>query len=362
MLRLFVLLALFFTPLTHGADISVLLTQAQANSVQAQYALGLAYQQGKDTTRSLPDAFYWFEKAAEQGHNKAIEQVAEAYLYGLGTDKDPQQALYWLTKLATLGQTTAQATLGDYYQKLGAQRIDAQDLAQVWYRIASAKDPQAEAKYTKILENKFNQQRAKQVASIKQLEQAIPTTSQNDTELLNNAQPSASSDDIPNGSGSVASDYLLLAGLLIIIFSSMWSMTLWRRRKQKKVQHQQDEKHAQQQLFNQQKKQLKKQKQQLETLFNEVSRLQSDKQKLTQLLAKKTQTPHSPQSPPQTNQNLAVACALFGFMPNQIPDEKAIKLRYKQLSKIYHPDMKGSEEEMKRLNSAVKIVIAHRKR
>ncbi|CSC93275.1 DnaJ domain [Vibrio cholerae] len=52
-----------------------------------------------------------------------------------------------------------------------------------------------------------------------------------------------------------------------------------------------------------------------------------------------------------------MAYALMGFHQNQRPDVKMIKLRYKQLSKIYHPDLHGSEEEMKRLNSAVKIVI-----
>ncbi|MBO0237122.1 DnaJ domain-containing protein, partial [Vibrio parahaemolyticus] len=34
----------------------------------------------------------------------------------------------------------------------------------------------------------------------------------------------------------------------------------------------------------------------------------------------------------------------------------AIKLRYRQLSKLYHPDTRGSEEEMKRLNHAFKLV------
>jgi len=32
-------------------------------------------------------------------------------------------------------------------------------------------------------------------------------------------------------------------------------------------------------------------------------------------------------------------------------------VRYKQLCKIYHPDLKGSDEEMKRLNSALKIIL-----
>lgn len=362
-LRLFLLLILFWTPLATSADLSALITQAQANSVQAQYALGLEYQQGQNTTRSLPDAFYWFEKAAQQGHSKAMEQVAEAYLYGLGTDKNPQQAVFWLTKLALLGQTAAQTTLADYYQKLGAQRIDAQDLAQLWYHIASEKDPQAEEKYTQILEDKFNQQRARQVASIKQLEQAIPDANPSSA-TSNNSQQMTTNESGSNGDGSVASDYLLLVCLLILLFALVWSANLWRRRNQQKEQYARDEKHAQQHQANEQQKQLKKQKQQLETLFHEVQRLQGDKQKLTALLTKKMQAsaPPPPPAPNAAAQNLALACALLGFNPAQIPDEKAIKLRYKQLSKIYHPDMKGTEEEMKRLNGAVKLVMAQRKK
>ncbi|MEF1291946.1 DnaJ domain-containing protein, partial [Vibrio sp. M260118] len=56
---------------------------------------------------------------------------------------------------------------------------------------------------------------------------------------------------------------------------------------------------------------------------------------------------------------ITLACALFGFNPSKIPDEKQIKARYKQLCKVYHPDLKGSEEEMKRLNQALKVILAH---
>ncbi|MDF5356397.1 J domain-containing protein, partial [Vibrio parahaemolyticus] len=56
------------------------------------------------------------------------------------------------------------------------------------------------------------------------------------------------------------------------------------------------------------------------------------------------------------NHKLSVACAMFGYTPQHIPDLQAIKLRYRQLSKLYHPDTRGSEEEMKRLNHAFKLV------
>ncbi|MDN3683394.1 DnaJ domain-containing protein [Vibrio sinaloensis] len=56
---------------------------------------------------------------------------------------------------------------------------------------------------------------------------------------------------------------------------------------------------------------------------------------------------------------MALACALFGYKPGAIPDNKQIKVRYKQLCKIYHPDLNGNEEDMKRLNAALKVILAN---
>lgn len=51
-----------------------------------------------------------------------------------------------------------------------------------------------------------------------------------------------------------------------------------------------------------------------------------------------------------------MACAVFGYSPEQIPNQTAIKRRFRQLSKIYHPDSGGADQEMKRLNQALKII------
>ncbi|POF60482.1 hypothetical protein CRN58_03410, partial [Vibrio vulnificus] len=76
-------------------------------------------------------------------------------------------------------------------------------------------------------------------------------------------------------------------------------------------------------------------KRQLEKVFNEYKKLQNQ----------------------QKNHKVALACAMFGYLPSNIPDEKSIKIRFRQLSKLYHPDARGSEEEMKRLNGALKVLL-----
>ena len=83
---------------------------------------------------------------------------------------------------------------------------------------------------------------------------------------------------------------------------------------------------------------LKKQKSQIETLYRHV---------------KNTSTASS-----TNDEALTLSCALFGFNPAKIPEQKQIKVRYKQLCKVYHPDLQGSDDEMKRLNQALKIILA----
>ncbi|WP_407702388.1 DnaJ domain-containing protein [Vibrio algarum] len=56
-----------------------------------------------------------------------------------------------------------------------------------------------------------------------------------------------------------------------------------------------------------------------------------------------------------------MACAVLGYNPSRLPSEKEIKLRYKKLCRVYHPDANGSDEEMKRLNGAVKVISSYLK-
>ncbi|WP_154115681.1 J domain-containing protein [Vibrio cincinnatiensis] len=87
---------------------------------------------------------------------------------------------------------------------------------------------------------------------------------------------------------------------------------------------------------------IQQQKRQLEKLYRELTRRQQQ------------------QNHQQHEQQWIVACALFGFSPDQLPNEQAIKARYKQLSKIYHPDAQGSDEEMKHLNHSLNLILQKR--
>ncbi|GAK83764.1 hypothetical protein JCM19238_1326 [Vibrio ponticus] len=147
-----------------------------------------------------------------------------------------------------------------------------------------------------------------------------------------------------------------LAGLVTLSLSSaMWFG--YRSKKQQvsvnnaattQIDHRLEENKKLKSQLAQQSQALQKQKQQLELLYSEFKKQQTENKQPTQ---------------PQVNapSSLALACSMFGFEVQYIPDVAKVKHRYKQLCKIYHPDLKGSDDEMKRLNHALKVILAHKK-
>ena len=323
------------TPLTNS--FAELLAQAELDNPRAQYQVSQAYLNGADVKKSDQEALYWLEQAAQNRYKPAQYDLVEQYLNGGLTKPNLDNALYWLTKLAISGDDKAQFELGQLYEK-HQHTIDAQSQAKLWYHVAAESNPAAEEAYAALLEAQFNQQRAKQLAQMNKLDSELNET-QNDTSFWLS---------LPY------EPQLALATLLVVSLtaSSAW---LWRRKKQLAHLHSHREALAitdqtaseNQQLKTQIAKQdraLKKQKQQLELLYQQLKKHQA------------TVSSASPVRAPASTP-LSIACAMFGFEQNQIPDTNSIKQRYKQLCKIYHPDLKGSDEEMKRLNHSLKIIL-----
>ncbi|CAM3586382.1 Localization factor PodJL [Vibrio aerogenes CECT 7868] len=321
-----------------ASDFETLKSLAIGRDSQAQYQLGQMYQRGEGVEQDEAQAFYWIEQAAENGNTQAQAEVAEAYLTGKGTPQDNEQAIYWLTLLATNGHLSAQIRLGQLFEHQSAG-LPAQSQALIWYRVAATKDPKAEQLYSQLLEKKFNQQRARQISQIKLLDNLL-VQSENPParEKLPPAVSAKESSGALVGSSLIWGSFLALFLLIVAILRQLLL---------KKQKIYQKNTSVQTQKLSEQQQTIKKQKQQLAALFQEVKKLQHQVQS-----NKKTATT-------TTSQKLELACALFGYHPKQIPDMKQIKLRYKQLSKLYHPDLKGSDDEMKRLNQSLKIILAH---
>ncbi|WP_197413067.1 J domain-containing protein [Vibrio sp. MEBiC08052] len=353
-MRLLLICLLLVLASAHAADINTLRQQAILRDRNAQYQLALYYQQGQGVKADPKQSFYWMEQAAENGHTQAQLQVVNAYLNGSnGVTPDKTQAIYWLTRLATQGDTVAQFKLGQLYEQVADLSGETQAL--IWYRIAGQSNPTAEQRYSQLLEQQFNHRRMKEISQRKALEDAQTADPASSPIAgkphFNNAQIDAAQFTLPQ----IISGVFGVILMLIVALLGVVCVRLKKRLKAAEAAHSvvqpqpseplriQSDTNMQQQKIKQQEQTIRKQKQQMTMLFQELKRLQ--------------QTQLKPQS--TRPQNLDLACALFGFSATEIPDIKQIKQRYKQLSKIYHPDMKGSDEEMKRLNQALKSLLTH---
>lgn len=71
------------------------LKAAEAGLASAQYNLGVYYQLGQGVRKSDAEAVRWFSMAARQGHPAAQNNLATFYLTGEGIEKDPVEAWKW---------------------------------------------------------------------------------------------------------------------------------------------------------------------------------------------------------------------------------------------------------------------------
>src|SRR6266498_3805654 len=60
----------------------------------AQYKLALLYEEDEGTEKNLEKAFYWYQKAAENNYEIAMNNLAIYYEYGKGTEKNLEKAFY----------------------------------------------------------------------------------------------------------------------------------------------------------------------------------------------------------------------------------------------------------------------------
>lgn len=76
--------------------------------IEAQLSLASYYSRIDEQPK---DAFYWYKKAAEQGHMDAQHEVGRCFVLGIGTAKDIEEGKKWLNKAADQGHKEAQREL-----------------------------------------------------------------------------------------------------------------------------------------------------------------------------------------------------------------------------------------------------------
>ncbi|WP_439695972.1 hypothetical protein ACFGVS_24690 [Mucilaginibacter sp. AW1-7] len=110
---------------------------ADQGNAKAQSALASCYYSGSNVVeRNDAKAIYWYRKAANQGNAEAQGQLGLMYLYGIAVTANYTQAAYWYRKAAEQGDAGAQGQLGGLYLNgVGVAKGYAQAI--YWFRKAA---------------------------------------------------------------------------------------------------------------------------------------------------------------------------------------------------------------------------------
>lgn len=262
---------------------------------------------------------------AESGDTKAQIELSIAYQ----EENKFKESHYWLVRAAIQGDAEATVLLGHLFESTDSQNFQSLPIAENWYLAGSNNNiAEAELGYARVLESQFNSRKSKQLSSITVLDDQIDQDIQQSI--------TSASESTNHNKNRINSDIIFTFIILIsVIAYGSIKRLLTRRRGVKKTQ-------LDNQLHHQSKK--------IKSLQRHLTAAHSQL-KQNQIEIKKTNVDHS----------TMLACAVLGYHPGHLPSEKDIKLRYKKLSRIYHPDTNGSDEEMKRLNSAIKVISTYLK-
>ncbi|MEN8206083.1 MAG: tetratricopeptide repeat protein [Pseudomonadota bacterium] len=80
---------------------------AELGDVEAQYNLGVMYDEGTSVEQDYGKAAEWYHKAAEQGFVDAQANLGMMYYQGHGVSRDYEAAARWLQLAADNGDTEA---------------------------------------------------------------------------------------------------------------------------------------------------------------------------------------------------------------------------------------------------------------
>jgi hypothetical protein len=87
---------------------------AELGDAEAQFNLGVLYDEGAGVERNLATAADWYRKAATQGFIDAQTNLGIMYYHGLGVERDHELAAHWFRLAADQGDTEAR----DYLQRI----------------------------------------------------------------------------------------------------------------------------------------------------------------------------------------------------------------------------------------------------
>lgn len=121
-------------------DLKALTAKAQAGDMEAEYWVGLVYNEGRLVAKDEEEAARWLLKSAERGYAPAQR------IYGLMyTHVNPSVGERWLLRAAEQGDAEAEFCLGWAYEENWFGTTDAQEALKWYKKAAEGGEPDAQA-------------------------------------------------------------------------------------------------------------------------------------------------------------------------------------------------------------------------
>ena len=85
--------------------------EAIGDDAEQAVQLGHMFYFGRRAPRNFNQAVYWYQRAANQGHAVAQNNLGACYFYGRGVPRDRQIAIEWFRRAASQGNSRARINL-----------------------------------------------------------------------------------------------------------------------------------------------------------------------------------------------------------------------------------------------------------
>jgi hypothetical protein len=92
---IYLLLSVILILSIYGQDVETILTDAINGDVDAQYRIATLLEDGINYRKDLVKAKHWYEKAANQGNEKAARRLSALYMNGGVLERKPKLAEAW---------------------------------------------------------------------------------------------------------------------------------------------------------------------------------------------------------------------------------------------------------------------------
>lgn len=114
----------------------------ELTEVQREHLMGYIYYfVDADEIQDCDKAKYWFDRAAKQGDEEALNNLGLLHFVGCGVDKNYKKAEEYFLLANQKGSLQAKANLGELYREGGYGIEQDYDKALKWYQLAIKDNP-----------------------------------------------------------------------------------------------------------------------------------------------------------------------------------------------------------------------------